>query len=78
VEFRNDRTGNVHVTAGKKSFTPEQIQANVLAIVDAISRAKPSGVKGVYCRTLTVATSMGPAIALDVSDTLAKASQVSQ
>src|SRR5215204_1905956 len=78
VEFRNDRTGNVHVTVGKKSFTPEQIQANLLAVVDAVNRSKPSGIKGVYCRTLTMATTMGPAIALDINDTLAKASQVSQ
>jgi large subunit ribosomal protein L1 len=78
VEFRNDRTGNVHVTLGKKSFEPEQIQDNILAVVDAISRAKPSGVKGVYCRTLSVATTMGPGVALDVSDTLAKASSVGQ
>jgi large subunit ribosomal protein L1 len=78
VEFRNDRTGNVHVTLGKKSFEPEQIQDNILAVVDAISRAKPSGVKGVYCRTLSVATTMGPGVALDVTDTLAKASSVGQ
>ena len=78
VEFRNDRTGNVHVTVGKKSFTPEQIETNLLAVVDAVSRAKPTGLKGVYCRTLTVATSMGPAIALDVNDALANAARVSQ
>lgn len=78
VEFRNDRTGNVHVTLGKRSFTPEQIEGNLLAVVDAITRAKPTGVKGVYCRTLTVATSMGPGIALDVNDAVAKASNVGQ
>jgi large subunit ribosomal protein L1 len=77
VEFRNDRTGNVHVTVGKKSFDPEQIESNLLAVVDAIIRTKPSGIKGIYCRTLTVATSMGPAIALDVNDTLAQAARVS-
>jgi len=78
VEFRNDRTGNVHITIGKKSFTPEQISGNLLAVVDAISRAKPTGVKGIYCRTLTLATTMGPGIALDVNDTIAKASNVGQ
>ncbi|MBA3379607.1 MAG: 50S ribosomal protein L1, partial [Chloroflexia bacterium] len=78
VEFRNDRTGNVHVTIGKKSFTPEQISENLLAVVDAISRSKPSGIKGVYCRTLTLATTMSPGIALDVNDTIAKASSVGQ
>ena len=78
VEFRNDRTGNVHITIGKKGFTPEQIAGNLLAVVDAISRAKPTGVKGIYCRTLTLATTMGPGIALDVNDTIAKASNVGQ
>jgi large subunit ribosomal protein L1 len=78
VEFRNDRTGNVHVTVGKKSFSPEQITDNLLAVVDAVNRSKPSGIKGVYCRTLTVATSMGPGIALDVNDAIAKSSRVSQ
>lgn len=78
VEFRNDRSGNVHVTVGKKSFTPEQIQTNLLAVIDAINRAKPSGVKGIYCRTMSVATTMGPGIALDVSDAIAKSSNIGQ
>jgi large subunit ribosomal protein L1 len=78
VEFRNDRTGNLHVTVGRKSFSEEQIRENVLAVVDAINRVKPSGVKGIYCRTLSIATSMSPGIALDVNDTLAKASSVAQ
>ncbi len=76
VEFRNDRTGNVHVTVGRKRFSEEQIRDNVLAVVDAINRAKPSGVKGVYCRTLTIATSMSPGISLNVNDTLSKAANV--
>ncbi|MDQ2652523.1 MAG: 50S ribosomal protein L1 [Chloroflexota bacterium] len=66
VEFRNDRTGIVHVAIGKKSFTDEQIRDNVYAFVDALQRAKPSGAKGVYLRTLTLASSMSPGIALDV------------
>lgn len=78
VEFRNDRTGNVHVTVGKKSFSEEQIRENLLAVVDAITRAKPTGVKGIYCRTLSTATSMGPGISLDVADAVSKASNVGQ
>lgn len=78
VEFRNDRTGNVHIVIGRKSFDPNQIKDNLLAVVDTINRAKPSGVKGIYCRTLTVATTMGPGISLDVNDTLAKAANVGQ
>lgn len=78
VEFRNDRTGNVHVVVGKKSFEPSQIQENLLAVVDAINRAKPSGIKGIYCRTLTLASSMGPGIALDVNEALARSASVGQ
>ncbi len=78
VEFRNDRTGNIHVTVGKKSFAEDQIRANVLALVDAVTRAKPSGVKGVYCRTLSLTTTMSPGVSLDVADTVSKASMASQ
>lgn len=78
VEFRNDRTGNVHVTIGKKSFSEDQIRDNLLAVVDAVTRAKPSGVKGIYCRTLTTATAMGPGISLEVADAVSKASNVGQ
>ena len=78
VEFRNDRTGNIHVTVGKKSFDEAQIQANVLALVDAMTRAKPSGVKGVYCRTLSLTTTMSPGLSLDVTDTVSKASTATQ
>jgi large subunit ribosomal protein L1 len=77
VEFRNDRTGNIHTILGKRSFTPEQTRDNALAFVDALNRAKPSGVKGIYCRTLTLTTTMGPGIELDVADTLNRASQLS-
>lgn len=78
VEFRNDRTGNLHVTVGKKSFSEDQIRENVFAVIDAITRAKPSGVKGIYCRTLAVTTTMGPGIRLDVTDSVAKASAAGQ
>lgn len=76
VEFRNDRTGNVHITIGKKSFETGQIQENILAVVDALNRVKPTGLKGVYCRTLAIATTMGPGIRLDVNDAFAKAANV--
>lgn len=67
VEFRNDRTANVHSVIGKKSFTVEQLQDNLLAFVDSLNRAKPSGVKGVYLKSLSVSTAMGPGVALDVA-----------
>jgi large subunit ribosomal protein L1 len=78
VEFRNDRTGNVHVTIGKKNFSEAQIRENALAVIDAINRNKPAGLKGIYCRTLSLATTMSPGIALDVNAALADASSVAQ
>lgn len=74
VEFRNDRTGIVHVGIGRKSFPDEHILANLYAFVDALNRAKPSGAKGIYCRTLAIASTMGPGIPLDVPATIATAS----
>ena len=74
VEFRNDRTGNVHITIGRKSFGDDQVRDNLYATVDALVRAKPSGVKGIYCRTLTLTSTMGPGVPLDVNVTLANAS----
>src|SRR5581483_8669041 len=67
VEFRNDRTGNIHTVIGRKSFTSEQLRDNFYAFVDALNRAKPAGAKGVYIKTLAVASSMSPGIALNVS-----------
>jgi large subunit ribosomal protein L1 len=75
VEFRNDRLGIVHSVIGRKSFTLEQIKDNLFAFVDALMRAKPSGAKGVYCRTLSLTSTMAPGIALDVPETLAAASE---
>lgn len=73
VEFRNDRTGIVHLGIGRKSFTDEQLRENLHAFVDALQRAKPSGAKGVYLRTLTIASTMAPGIHLDVPATVAAA-----
>lgn len=71
VEFRNDRTGLLHVAIGKKSFSEAQITENMMALIDAVNRVKPSGAKGVYIQSITLATSMSPGIKLDVASTLA-------
>ena len=65
VEFRVDKAGNIHTPVGKKSFTPENIQANAMAVIEAIVRAKPSAAKGTYLRTVSLSTTMGPAVTLD-------------
>ncbi|HAZ12741.1 MAG: 50S ribosomal protein L1 [Bdellovibrionales bacterium GWA2_49_15] len=66
VEYRTEKSGIVQVVIGKKSFTADQIKQNFLAVVTAIMRAKPSSAKGTYLRSLTVSTSMGPGIKVDV------------
>jgi len=73
VEFKVDRAGIVHVPVGKASFTAEQLAANVAALVDAVNRAKPSGAKGTYLRTLTLAPTMGPGVRVDIPSALAAA-----
>jgi large subunit ribosomal protein L1 len=73
VEFKVDKGAIVHVPVGKVSFEQDQLVANVAALVDAINRAKPSGAKGQYLRTLTVATTMGPGIRVDIPGVLAAA-----
>jgi large subunit ribosomal protein L1 len=75
VEFRNDRTGLLHVGIGTKSFTDEQIVGNLYALVDAVQRVKPAAAKGVYCRSITLASTMSPGIPLDVTATISAANQ---
>jgi len=72
VEYRNDRFGNVHVGIGKVSFTPEQLRENLGAVVAELNRVRPSSAKGRFIRKLTVASTMGPGIKVDVTmlDTL--------
>jgi large subunit ribosomal protein L1 len=67
VEYKTDRTGNVHMIVGKKSFSERQLLENYLSVVDEILRARPSAAKGKYIKTLTISTTMGPGIAIDAS-----------
>jgi large subunit ribosomal protein L1 len=73
VEFKVDRAGIVHVSVGRVSFTPQQLQANVATLVDAVNRAKPTGAKGTYLRSLTLAPTMGPGVPVDIPSALAAA-----
>ena len=65
VEFRVDKAGNVHTPIGKHSFGADQLAANGMALIEAIVRAKPAAAKGVYLRSLTVSTTMGPGVPVD-------------
>jgi large subunit ribosomal protein L1 len=67
VEYRTDRYGNVHVQLGKVSFTVEQIEANFRAVLDEIQRAKPASAKGRYLRKITVSSTMGPGVKVDLA-----------
>jgi len=70
VEYRLDKLGSIHVPIGKADFTHEQLMANLTALMEAIGRAKPSGVKGVYVKKISMAATMGPGIKIDVNQAL--------
>ncbi len=73
VEFKVDKSGIIHCSVGKTSFSAEELTANLAALVDAINRAKPAGAKGQYLKTMTVASTMGPGIRMDLPALLAVA-----
>jgi large subunit ribosomal protein L1 len=65
VEYRTDRSGIIHLSIGKKSFTEEQLLGNYSAVLDEIVRAKPAAAKGKYIRSVHVAATMSPSVELD-------------
>ena len=66
VEYRNDRFGNIHVPIGKVSFTEEALVENLAALSGEIVRAKPSAAKGRYVQGLSISSTMGPGVRIDV------------
>lgn len=71
VEFRVDKTANLHVPVGKVGFPTEKLLDNMAALFEAVKKAKPAGAKGQYIRKITLTTTMGPGIKLDTSQALA-------
>jgi len=67
VEFRVDRTANLHIPIGKSSFTAEQLQQNFAAVMEAVLRARPSSVKGQYIKSLTITSTMTPGVRMDIA-----------
>lgn len=65
VEFRVDKSGNLHAPVGKVSFEPSKLEENVSALMDAVKRLKPSTSKGIYLRGCTISSSMGPGLKVD-------------
>lgn len=70
IEFRMDSGGIIHQAIGKLSLKPEQLKANAVALLQNVQEAKPSGVKGMFIKKITITTTMGPGIALDTSATV--------
>lgn len=73
VEFRVDKTGVVHTVVGKSSFEEKALLENLAQVMDAVNRARPSGVKGTYIQSAYLASSQGPGVKLDLGETLALA-----
>jgi large subunit ribosomal protein L1 len=71
VEFRVDKTSNLHVSIGKVSFDENQIYENMTALMEAVKKARPASSKGIYVRRVTLTTTMGPGIKVDPLQSLA-------
>src|SRR5579859_6659371 len=68
VEFKTDKAGNVHVIVGKASFAPNQLEENARSVIDAVAKAKPSSVKGVYIQSCTLSATMSPPVRVDLKE----------
>jgi large subunit ribosomal protein L1 len=66
VEYRVEKAGIIHAPVGKVSFDPEKLQGNVLAIMDALVKAKPQTAKGTYLKKISLSSTMGPGVNIDV------------
>jgi large subunit ribosomal protein L1 len=67
VEFRAEKAGIIHAGIGKASFEPEKLLENIKAFVDAIQKAKPTGAKGTYLQKVSLSSSMGPGVRVDIA-----------
>ena len=67
VQYRTDKAGIVHATIGRASFSPDQLKTNLTALIDALNKAKPSGVKGIYLRKVSVSSTMGAGVRIDTA-----------
>ena len=73
VQFRAEKAGLVHAGVGKASFSEEALLQNVRAFIEAVTRAKPSGAKGTYIRKVSLSSTMGPSVKVDVASLAARA-----
>ena len=65
VQYRTDKAGIIQCTIGRASFTPEQLKSNLVALIEALNKAKPAGVKGVYMRKVSLSSTMGAGVRID-------------
>lgn len=78
VEFRNDKTGLLHVAVGKVSFSEQQILENIVSLLEAVKATKPNSSKGTFIRSVTVTSTMGPGIPVDLTAVAAVAAAQNQ
>jgi large subunit ribosomal protein L1 len=67
VQYRTDKAGNVQCPIGRASFTADALKQNLVALVDALNKARPTGAKGVYLKKLSVSSTMGPGVRVDIA-----------
>ncbi|MBN1827439.1 MAG: 50S ribosomal protein L1 [Candidatus Eisenbacteria bacterium] len=70
IQYRTDKTGNIHVPVGRASFPAERLAENIRTVIGELQRAKPSVAKGTYWKNVTLSTTMGPGIRLDIQGEL--------
>lgn len=75
VEYRAEKAGLVHAGVGKASFTEEALRENIAAFVREVARAKPSGAKGTYIKKVSISSTMGPGVKIDIASVMAPAAE---
>ena len=73
VQFRVDKAGIVHSTIGRRSFASDKLQGNLVALMDALNKAKPASSKGIFLRKVALSSTMGVGARVDVSTIIASA-----
>ncbi|MEO0091607.1 MAG: 50S ribosomal protein L1 [candidate division WOR-3 bacterium] len=68
IQFKVDKTGNIHTIVGKASFEPEKLEKNILAVISELQKVKPASAKGQYFRSITISATMGPAFKIDTKE----------
>ena len=67
VQYRTDKAGIVQCTIGRASFTPEQLKTNLVTLIEALNKAKPAGIKGIYLKKVSVSSTMGAGVRIDTT-----------